>query len=33
MRPIAAMTGAMVVTGHDPDNWKQFQKAPYDFYD
>lgn len=30
---IARDTGAMVVTGHDPDNWKTFLKAPYDFYD
>ncbi len=33
LRKIAAMTNAMVVTGHDPDNWKTFQKAPADFYD
>jgi glyoxylase-like metal-dependent hydrolase (beta-lactamase superfamily II) len=30
---IAAATNAMVVTGHDPENWETFQKAPYDFYD
>jgi len=33
LRKIAGVTNAMVVTGHDPDNWKTFQKAPYDFYD
>lgn len=33
LRRIAADTGAMVVTGHDPDNWGTFLKAPYDFYD
>ncbi len=33
LRKIAADTGAMVVTGHDPENWKTFLKAPYDFYD
>ncbi len=33
LRKIADLTGAMVVTGHDPKNWEVFQKAPYDFYD
>lgn len=33
LRRIAADTNAMVVTGHDPDNWKTFLKAPHDFYD
>lgn len=33
LRKIAAMTNALVVTGHDPESWKTFQKAPYDFYD
>jgi len=33
LRRIAADTGAMVVTGHDPDTWPDFRKAPYDFYD
>jgi glyoxylase-like metal-dependent hydrolase (beta-lactamase superfamily II) len=33
LRRIAKDTGAMVVTGHDPDNWIGFRKAPYDFYD
>jgi N-acyl homoserine lactone hydrolase len=33
LRKIAADTGAMVVTGHDPDTWKTFAKAPSDFYD
>ncbi|MCC5960118.1 MAG: N-acyl homoserine lactonase family protein [Rhodobacteraceae bacterium] len=31
MRALAEKTGAMVVTGHDPDAWTQFKKAP-DFY-
>lgn len=30
---IARDTNALVVTGHDPDNWGTFLKAPYDFYD
>jgi len=33
LRRIASDTNAMVVTGHDPDNWKTFRKAPHDFYD
>ena len=33
LRRIASDTNAMVVTGHDPDNWKTFRKAPLDFYD
>lgn len=33
LRRIADDTNAMLVTGHDPDNWQTFQKAPYDFYD
>lgn len=33
LRRIAADTNAMVVTGHDPDNWGTFLKAPHDFYD
>ena len=33
LRRVAQDTGAMVVTGHDPDNWKTFLKAPHDFYD
>ena len=33
LRRIAADTGAMVVTGHDPDTWAGFRKAPHDFYD
>tara|TARA_R110002126_G_C10490973_1_gene504685 strand:+ start:81423 stop:82358 length:936 start_codon:yes stop_codon:yes gene_type:complete len=33
LRRIADDTNAMLVTGHDPDNWETFQKAPYDFYD
>ena len=33
LRRIAADTGAMVVTGHDPDKWATFRKAPHDYYD
>ncbi len=33
LRKIAADTGAMVVTGHDPEGWRTFDKAPQDFYD
>jgi glyoxylase-like metal-dependent hydrolase (beta-lactamase superfamily II) len=33
LRRIAADTGAMVVTGHDPVTWPGFRKAPHDFYD
>jgi N-acyl homoserine lactone hydrolase len=33
LRKIAADTGAMVVTGHDPEAWKAFDKAPKAFYD
>lgn len=33
LRAIAKDTGAMVVTGHDPDAWAAFRKAPMDFYD
>jgi glyoxylase-like metal-dependent hydrolase (beta-lactamase superfamily II) len=33
LRKIASLTGALVVTGHDPKNWEEFLKAPYDFYD
>lgn len=33
LRKIAADTGAMVVTGHDPGTWAGFRKAPHDFYD
>lgn len=33
LRKIAEDTGAMVVTGHDPDGWKAFDKAPKSFYD
>lgn len=32
LRMLADKTGAMVVTGHDPDGWKAFKKAP-EFYD
>ena len=33
LRKLAADTGAMVVTGHDPITWETFRKAPQDFYD
>lgn len=33
LRRIADDTHAMVVTGHDPDTWPTFLKAPNDFYD
>jgi N-acyl homoserine lactone hydrolase len=33
LRRIASDTNAMVVTGHDPDNWGTYRKAPHDFYD
>lgn len=33
LRRIARDTGAMVVTGHDPETWEGFRKAPHDFYD
>jgi len=33
LHKIAEDTGAMVVTGHDPDHWKTFRKAPAAFYD
>ncbi len=31
LRALAEKTDALVVTGHDPDDWKRFKKAP-DFY-
>jgi len=33
LRKIAADTGALIVTGHDPDLWRTFRKAPQAFYD
>lgn len=33
LRRIAKDTGALVVTGHDPEGWAAFRKAPLDFYD
>lgn len=33
LHKIAEDTGAMVVTGHDPEGWKAFNKAPQAFYD
>tara|TARA_R110002126_G_scaffold47786_2_gene133668 strand:- start:1056 stop:1985 length:930 start_codon:yes stop_codon:yes gene_type:complete len=33
LHKIAQETGALVVTGHDPEHWKTFRKAPHAFYD
>ncbi len=33
LHKIAKETSAMVVTGHDPQDWVRFHKAPADFYD
>ena len=33
LHKIAQDTGALVVTGHDPEHWKNFRKAPNAFYD
>lgn len=33
LRRIAEDTGALVVTGHDPDGWAGYQHAPHKFYD
>jgi glyoxylase-like metal-dependent hydrolase (beta-lactamase superfamily II) len=33
LKKIAEDTGALLVTGHDPDNWNTFKKAPNQFYD
>lgn len=33
LRRIAEETGALVVTGHDPDLWRSFKHAPRAFYD
>jgi glyoxylase-like metal-dependent hydrolase (beta-lactamase superfamily II) len=33
LRKIAQDTGAMVVTGHDPDAWRALSHAPRSFYD
>ena len=33
LKKIAEDTGSLLVTGHDPDNWKTFKKAPNQFYD
>ena len=33
LRRIAEETGALVVTGHDPDGWRRFNHAPQHFYD
>jgi glyoxylase-like metal-dependent hydrolase (beta-lactamase superfamily II) len=32
LRQVARQTGAQVVTGHDPEAWPRFKKAP-EFYD
>lgn len=33
LHKIAEDTGAIVVTGHDPDTWKSFRKGPHEYYD
>jgi glyoxylase-like metal-dependent hydrolase (beta-lactamase superfamily II) len=33
LRAIAEKTGALVVTGHDPDHWRTMKHAPRSFYD
>jgi N-acyl homoserine lactone hydrolase len=33
LRAIADQTGALVVTGHDPDHWRTFKHAPHAYYD
>ena len=33
LRAIANQTGALVVTGHDPDHWRTFKHAPNAYYD
>ena len=33
LRAIADQTGALVVTGHDPDQWRTFKHAPHAYYD
>lgn len=33
LRRIASDTNAVVVTGHDPENWETFKKAPQEVYD
>jgi N-acyl homoserine lactone hydrolase len=33
LRRIAEATGAMAVTGHDPETWPAFKHAPASFYD
>ena len=32
LHQVVRQTGAMVVTGHDPDAWPKFKKAP-EYYD
>lgn len=33
LRKIAKETSALVITGHDPEDWARLRKAPADFYD
>lgn len=33
LHTIANQTGALVVTGHDPDHWRTFKHAPNAYYD
>jgi len=33
LRSLADQTGALVVTGHDPDHWRSFKHAPSAYYD
>lgn len=33
LRAIAEKTGALVVTGHDPDHWRTMKHAPRSYYD
>ena len=33
LRKVAKEANAMIVTGHDPDAWTTFKKAPMLYYD
>ena len=33
LRKVAKETNAVIVTGHDPDSWATFKKAPMLYYD
>jgi hypothetical protein len=33
LKKVAAENKAIIVTGHDPDAWKTFKKAPMFYYD